>query len=206
VILRYPQPVVAVSSVIFALCAPLFSADAVPLVITVRDVAEANPIVAVSDPAASRTINSILPEFVDFTIGNLPPAVTDHKDLVKITEPPGHETEGGSTYSDIFVYTVVMGATTDNVKFYSDGGSFFILNDDFISANFPGYQIFSDVEDGTFRTLIDLALPPGSRWDSIIYEVASDVPDIPEPTSLTLLGFGLAALGLMRRRRTQRPG
>jgi hypothetical protein len=105
--------------------------------------------------------------------------------------------DGGGGYSDAIRFTDAQGnlsgATADRMIFYSDLGDS-DLADTGLPANLfsgaRGSDVFETGHEGGFQ---DFVYNVGNVYHGI--------SDVPEPATLAVLGFGLAALGMARRKR-----
>jgi hypothetical protein len=108
--------------------------------------------------------------------------------IANIMEP------GGGPLSDGYLVSAASGATTISVSFASDGDPVPVIDP------LPGGQ--SIIETGGLQTIGNATLSDGS---TLIFQFQSDL-ETPEPASMMLCGFGIAALTMSfaRSRRIKR--
>ncbi len=160
--------------------------------------------VRIDDLTDTVTVTGFLPTGATFPITLLPDSTGEfvHFNLSFLPAPSGSSTtsrdllEADGTVSDRLLVSATVGIPTLDVKFASDPASLMVP---------PGSTVLSSLtEDGTFQTLFTVLHEGGVGGDGFIFQVRSDVADVPGPaTILLLLASGTAGLGRIawRRRR-----
>jgi hypothetical protein len=160
--------------------------------IQIDDLLDGNPVVTVRDNPGGLTITAIGPESVSFNFASSRVnTVSTQTAYVDLLDP------GGSTTSDRFIITATSGSNILNVTFGSDP---------LLPAIPPnGVNAGPLTEDGTFQQVIQYF--GGSTTAIDTFQVRSDIEsgDLPEPSSLALLGIGgLGMAGACWRQRRAR--
>jgi hypothetical protein len=155
--------------------------------VRIDDLLDGNPIVT-ADNSASLVILGIGSEFVHFTFQEPVAAAATTTNYRDFLDP-------GGAVSDRVIFAATAGSALLDVQFASDP---FLLP---IPPN--GINLGPLVEDGTFQLAFTYNNVTAPNTD---YFVRSDVlegGDVPEPSSLALLGLGGLALAWALRRKRQ---
>lgn len=154
-------------------------------------------------PGSQLKVISTDPEAIEFTYDNHVPFLTGQAPLGAKVEIDREMLERKTkAVSDLLAVVFTEGASLQHAFFFSD---------DEFGGGIPGTCTFSVfcfpvrpvIESGKLQRLFILNQSVGNLRLHTVYKAVSDVEAVPEPATLIPIGFGVAAVAMLRAKRSR---